>query len=155
MPAASGAAAGPMPPDMHWAVVLILSWITCGLGGLIWTFRQASFVKKINPASKAVLLLVVSLLAMVAQVVVYIAAFSAGSFSGVQAAVGIILLLNIVILIAALAAIFGMRRSLVNYYNTVEPMGLRLSGAMTFFFNVLYFQYHLSRIARWKKTGQL
>jgi hypothetical protein len=33
-------------------------------------------------------------------------------------------------------------------------VGLRLSAAMTFFFNILYFQYHLSRIAQWKKTGQ-
>jgi hypothetical protein len=155
MPAATGAAAGPMPPEMHWVVVLLLTWITCGLGGLIWAFRQASFVKKIHPASKAVLMLVVSLLGMVAQVVVYIGALSAGSGSGAQAAVGLILLLNIVILAASLAAIFGMRSSLVNYYNTVEPMGLELSGAITFFFNILYFQYHLSRIARWKKTGQL
>jgi hypothetical protein len=64
------------------------------------------------------------------------------------------MLLNIVILAAALMALFGMRRSLVGYYNTVKPVGLRLSAAMTFFFNILYFQYHLSRIAQWKKTGQ-
>ena len=51
--------------------------------------------------------------------------------------------------------VFGMRRSLVTYYNTVEPIGLRLSGVMTFFFAVFYFQYHFMRIANWKQTGVL
>ena len=144
-----------MPPEMHWVVVLVLSWITGGLGGLVWAFREALFVKKINPASNAVLLLVVSLLGMAAQIVVYIGMFSATSMSDAQGALGLIMLLNIVILVAALMAVFSMRRSLVNYYNTIEPMGLKLSGAMTFFFNILYFQYHLSRISQWKKTGRL
>jgi hypothetical protein len=26
---------------------------------------------------------------------------------------------------------------------------------MTFFFNILYLQYHMSRIAKWKQTGVL
>jgi hypothetical protein len=139
---------------MHWALLLVLTWITCGLAGLVWAFREALFVKKIDPASKGVLWLVVSLFGMAAQIVVYIGMFSATSISGAQADLGLIMLLNIVILAAALMALFGMRRSLVGYYNTVEPVGLRLSAAMTFFFNILYFQYHLSRIAQWKKTGQ-
>jgi hypothetical protein len=65
------------------------------------------------------------------------------------------LLLNFLIAIVALVAIFGMRSSLVRYYNTVEPIGLKLSGVMTFFFSILYFQYHFSRVAAWKKTGRI
>src|SRR6185295_20053202 len=42
---------------------------------------------------------------------------------------------------------FKMRTSIANYYNTVEPIGLKLSPIMTFFFNILYFQYHFQRIA--------
>jgi hypothetical protein len=155
VPAVAGTAGGPMPPEMHFAVVLILTWITFGLGGLVWTFRQALFVKKIDPASKCVLLLVVSLLGMLAQIVVYIGMSSASSVSEAQMALGVIMLLNLVILVPVLAAVFSMRRSLVNYYNTVEPMGLQLSGVMTFFFSILYFQYHLSHIAQWKRTGRL
>ena len=45
-----------------------------------------------------------------------------------------------------LFARFTMRNELERYYNTVEPIGLRLSGVMTFFFGGLYFQYHLNRI---------
>jgi hypothetical protein len=48
-----------------------------------------------------------------------------------------------------------MRSSLVQYYNTVEPISLKLSGVMTFFFNIYYFQHHFSRIAEWKRTGRL
>ena len=52
-------------------------------------------------------------------------------------------------------AIFGIRASMVRYYNSVEPINLRLSAIMTFFFNVFYFQYHFTRIAVWKQTGYL
>jgi hypothetical protein len=44
---------------------------------------------------------------------------------------------------------------MLNYYNSVEPINLQLSGAMTFFFGIFYLQYHMSRIARWKRTGVL
>jgi hypothetical protein len=50
---------------------------------------------------------------------------------------------------------FQMKNDLEEYYNSVEPINLRLSGVMTFFFAVWYFQHHLSRIAKWKKTGVL
>jgi hypothetical protein len=48
-----------------------------------------------------------------------------------------------------------MRRSMEDYYNSAEPVGLQLSGVMTFFFNVIYFQYHLNRIRQFKTTGVL
>lgn len=57
-----------MPPNMHWAVILILSWVTFGLAALIWVFKQAAFVKKLDPASKAMVLMVVALVAMAGQV---------------------------------------------------------------------------------------
>ena len=144
-----------MPPQLHWAVVLILSWFTMGLGGLVWAFKEAFFVKKIDPSSKAVLLFVVGLLCMLGQVALYVVMMSSGSLESAATISMVAMLLNIVILVVMLMAIFGMRSSLVRYYNTVEPIGLRLSGLMTFFFSILYFQYHFSRIGAWKTTGQL
>jgi hypothetical protein len=172
MPMGYGAAAapnpmtaGPMPPSLHWVLVWLLGGITFGLFTLIWIFKQAGFVKKINPSSKAVLLLT---LAVVGQFVLLLGAvgvivvsassgsfYAAGSYGGVAGIMGIVMLLSLVIAVMWLVAIFGMRSSLVRYYNSVEPMGLKLSGVMTFFFNILYFQYHLTRIANWKKTGVL
>ena len=144
-----------MPPNMHWAVILILSWITFGLAALIWVFKQAGFVKKIDPGSKAVVLMVVALVAMVGQVALAFMAMGSRSVSDITAVSGIMMMLNLVIGVVGLIAVFGMRKSLVRYYNTVEPIGLKLSGIMTFFFSILYFQYHFSRIAEWKKTGSL
>jgi hypothetical protein len=48
---------------------------------------------------------------------------------------------------------FSLKNALEEYYNSVEPINLQLSGVMTFFFNVIYFQYHLSKIRQWKMTG--
>jgi hypothetical protein len=156
-PVAASAAPGngPIPPSMHWLVLLILTWVTGGLAGLVWTFRQASFVKKLDPSSKAVMLLAITTLGMVAQVVMYISAMRSLSSSSIATASMVILLLNVVIIVCGLMALFGMRSSIVRYYNTTEPIGLKLSGIMTFFFSILYFQYHFSRIAEWKKTGRL
>ena len=142
---------------MHWAVVLILAMFT-GIFGLIWFFMQAGYVKKIDPASRARKFLIFGLLAMLAQIVATFAIAAAaamGSTAGAAAGGFLTLILAIVSMVLMLAAVFGMRRSLIDYFNTVEPIGLRLSGAMTFFFNMLYFQYHLSRIAEWKRTGTL
>jgi predicted tellurium resistance membrane protein TerC len=133
----------------------VLSWVTFGLGALVWAFKQIAFVKKLDPSCKAMTWMMLSLLGMVGQVVIYFAAFSSGSVDAAVSATAVILLLNVVIGIFGLMAVFAMRASLVRYYNTVENIGLRLSGVMTFFFSILYFQYHFSRIAQWKQTGRL
>ena len=65
------------------------------------------------------------------------------------------LVLDVILIVMGFVMVFGVRKSMVTYYNSVEPIGLRLSGIMTFFFNFLYFQYHFSRIANWKRTGIL
>jgi hypothetical protein len=157
--APQSAAVGPMPPSLHWVVVWLLGGITLGLFQLIWCFKQAGFVKKIDPASKATLFLTLALIGQLVLVLgavgMVVVSSSSGAVAGVATIMGIVGLLSLLIGIFWLVAIFGMRGSMVRYYNTVEPMGLRLSGVMTFFFSFLYFQYHMSRIAKWKKTGVL
>jgi hypothetical protein len=144
----------PVPPDLHWALVILISALTFGLFGLIWAFKQAAFVKKIDPASKAVTLLVLTLLGAIVQGALVYAAM--GASMNTMAEISMVeLVLNLVLLVMGLVMVFGMRKSLVTYYNSVEPIGLRLSGIMTFFFTLLYFQHHFSRIAHWKKTGIL
>jgi hypothetical protein len=146
---------GPIPPNMHWAVVLVLSWITFGLGAVIWMFRQAAFVKRLDPGSRAVALLVASVLAMACQAWLVFVKFRSLSAGEAAAALSGFVVLNLLIVALSLVAVFAMRRSIVRYYNSVEPIHLKLSGLMTFFFSILYFQYHFSRIAGWKKTGRL
>ena len=50
---------------------------------------------------------------------------------------------------------FSLRSSLEQHYNSVEPMGLSLSGVMTFFFGDIYFQYHFNDIMRRKYFARL
>jgi hypothetical protein len=57
--------------------------------------------------------------------------------------------------VCSIVAAFKIRDAMEEYYNTVENIGLSMSGVMVFFFNVIYIQYFVNRIARWKKTGEL
>lgn len=157
---------GPMPPSMHWALVLVIS-VICGFFALIWMFVQASFVKKLDPNNKSIMMFILSFVVgiggMIVMTVVGVgmgtAAASMNSSSAAMAALPVMMLVNFVVCMVpavfAIIGVFGMRRSLLNYYNTVEPIGLRLSGVMTFFFAIFYFQYHFNRIATWKQTGVL
>lgn len=138
-------AAGPMPPNMHWAAVLILGWITGGLVMLFWTFKEASFVRKIDPASKAFTMFAVSLVSMLGGLALLVVAIVLQSNTLMMGAGSLMMLLNLLIIVLGLVAVFGMRSSIERYYN------MRLSPIMTFFFNILYFQYHFSRIAEGKK----
>lgn len=137
----------PAPPDLHWAAVLLLSLVTCGIFWLIWFYKQAAFVKRLDPRNQAIQLFFG-----------YIGVFFLSLFLSLMGRYQVLLILSILLPWAALAllltAVFSMRSVLLRHYNTVENIGLRLGPVMTFFFNMLYFQYHFSRIARWKRTGQ-
>ncbi len=173
--------AGAVPPGIHWFVLLLLGAVTCGVFMWVWIFVEAGFVKKIDPRNKSMMWLVLWLVTAFATVgVIGYAIYDI--FTTLQIsltdlqdpqkveALGrmiieyfrIKMVFLLVYMICAplswvfmLVGFFSMRSSIQRYYNSAEPIGLRLSGVMTFFFNILYFQYHFRRIARWKQTGQL
>ena len=167
-PAPSGQSppVGPVPPDLHWALVLLLGMVT-GLFTMIWTFVQARFAKKIDPASKATMLYIVGIVLVLAGMVLgfgYLVATApqlqtAGEDpASVRVALvvyGVMLILMLGGSIVWIVGAFNIRSSMVRHYNSIEPINLRMSGVMTFFFNILYIQYHMSRIAKWKETGFL
>jgi uncharacterized membrane protein YeaQ/YmgE (transglycosylase-associated protein family) len=145
-------ASGPIPPDLHWALVLLFHILSCGIFGIVWFFVEANFAKKIDRQSNAILLGILG----------FIGSFVGGGVRGFFAVTdarsggeGIGLLIQLAGGVLLLVAAFGIRKSLEEYYNQVEPIGLDMSGVMTFFFSIFYFQHHFSRIARWKKTGVL
>jgi hypothetical protein len=141
---------GPLPPDFHWGLVLLFSVITCGLFGWAWLFVEAAYVRKIDRESHGVLFSVLSFLSV----------FFGWLINGVSRAMdgepspwtGVLLFIGLILL---LIAIFQIRSDLEDYYTIAEPINLKVSGVMTFFFGILYLQHHFSRIARWKKTGVL
>jgi hypothetical protein len=153
--ALSGQVNALVPPDFHWALVLLVNFF-CGFFQWVWLFVEAAFVKKIDRESKGIAFLIGGI---VCWVLCFFVIGTAGNFSGRREDVpGIVvpfILLMLSGLVLHLIGIFQMRSSIERYYNTVEPINLRLSGVMTFFFNVYYFQYHFTRIANWKRTGYL
>jgi MFS family permease len=152
-----GAQAVPMqknplvPPDFHWALVLLIGIVTCGLFNQAWLIVEAAFVRKMKPESKGLLFIILA-----------VAGFLIGGFvNGIMAAAShgrstqYGSLFTLVALVLYLVGVFQMKSDLEDYYNSTEPINLQMNGVMVFFFNVYYFQYHFSRIAQWKKSGVL
>ena len=137
-----GRAAVPPPPKLHWGWVLLLAIATLGLFYVIWAFVQAVWVRRIDPSSNALKLLVVYL---VLTVVGELVADNASRDTLLVIAGALTSLAGMVV---SIVTYFSMRRSLLAHYNGVEPIGLRLSWWMTLVFNVLYFQHHFTRIAK-------
>ena len=144
---------GPMPPDLNWVIVLVIS-LFCGIFHLVWFFIELAYVTKIRPQNNSLLFVLLGIGAQFgAFAFIFVIAANGGADSAGAALFFYLLLLGGVAL--HIIGVFRMRDALVEYYNTVEPINLRLSGVMTFFFHTFYFQYHFCRIAEWKKTGYL
>jgi hypothetical protein len=153
--AAPAMAAGPVPPDLHWALVLLFAILSCTLFQTVWLFVEAVWIRKIKPENKGLFLIIGSL-----------GCYFAGGFingmigamsNGHGAPFGS--LLSLAGLVLQVVGVFNMRSDLEDYYNATENINLRLSGVgstlLTLFFAVYYFQWHFSRIAKWKRTGVL
>ena len=146
--APAGASSGP-PPKLHWALLLLFTLLTLGVFYVVWSFIQAAWVRKIHPASNALTLLSVYLvLVVVGQLV----SGASQKDSSEAAAGGMLIIAGTIV---DIVASFSVRRSMIDHYNKVEPIGLRLSAALTLFIGAIYLQYHMTRVARWKETGLL
>ncbi|UGB38402.1 DUF4234 domain-containing protein [Frateuria soli] len=42
------------PPSLHWGRVFLLSVVTLGIFGIVWSFIQANWVRRIDPDSRAI-----------------------------------------------------------------------------------------------------
>ena len=142
------------PPSLHWAIVLLISFF-CTLFLLVWLFIQLAWVQKVRPRSYARALHIGALATLFCGIVAgfAIAAASNGD-SSMAAAGGLLMVLAwLVGVVLAIMGNFSMRSAIQDYYNREEPIGLRLSGVMTFFFSVFYFQYHFTRITEMKQQA--
>lgn len=149
---ADARAAFPAPPSLHWGLVLLFATITLGIFGLVWPFIQASWVRKIDRQSKAMLLLALAFGAYVVGEVIYFTGLRSLATGGAGlVGFGGLLLLSfwILYLVAYFSMAGSLRRSLSVYGVPVEVGGVTL-----FFFTKYYLQGQLSWVARWKDTGQ-
>jgi hypothetical protein len=150
----------PLPPDFHWGWLLLLHIPTCGMITFVWLFLQAWWVRQLDRENRAVWYFAGNLGLSYLVGLPLNLTFSFMSESDdvtspelIFVLIGVYLLVVIGGLVLFVIGAFSMRRSMLNYFNSVENINLRLNGVMTFFFPIWYFQYHMSRIAQWKKTG--
>jgi hypothetical protein len=141
----------PLPPNLHWGWLLLLNVITRSYFNMIWAFIQANWARKLSGKNTALVLVAMYPAGMISGGVLAVIGKSSdeAAMSGLG---GVLIIVGVICLIVS---VFKIKDAMEEYYNTVEDIGLSLSGAMTFFFSVIYIQYHINRIARWKKTGVL
>jgi len=141
----------PLPPNLHWSIVLILGMVTRQLFNLVWALIQGNWARKLSGDNKPMVLVAMYPAGMVAGIVTMVLARGTGN-------PGLASLGGLFIIAGAIVYLFGMfsiKAAMEEYYTTTENIGLQLSGVMTFFFSTVYIQYHINSIARWKKTGVL
>jgi hypothetical protein len=114
----------PKPPSLHWALVMLFTILTFWIFGIVWMFIHARWVRRIDPTSNALFVLAVGIPVQIV--------LGLGGHDLVASLVGAV---------ATTWAYFMMRSSVEARF------GIPLSGIMTFFFNMLYLQYHMTAIA--------
>jgi hypothetical protein len=139
----------PTPPSLHWAIVLLLGLITCGIFNWVWVLVQSSWMKKVAPASKAFVyygiavgLILLSLVLSLSRQVVNPTTYTLQPLFNLAGAVMWII------------ASFSMKNSIEEHFSTADPVpsAMGLNGVMTFFFNVYYFQYHFTKVNEYKRA---
>ena len=146
MPAGAAATNLMPPPDLHWALLLLLTFVTCGIFGIVWMFIQANWVRRIDPENQGLVLYTIYIVGVVLG--------GALSISEEEAVQLLSSLMNLGAMICYIVGHFKLRSGLHRYY-AGPPIHLHLGPVMTFFFNNIYFQYHFTRINEWHKTGML
>ena len=162
--AALAASRYPDPPSLHWGLVLLISFFTNGLFQIIWDFVQAAWLKKVQPDATALTKYITAyalvvggvIFALIGGVILATSSQNGSSISPVGVVLVIIGMLGYLGgFITLIIARFSERASLEQHFNGPEPIGLQLSGIMTFFFGSLYFQYHLTRINTLKQAARM
>ena len=136
----------PLPPNLHWSIVLILGLLTRQLFNLAWALVQGNWARKLSGDNKPMVLVAMYPAGMVAGILTIALSRSMAPLGGLFIIAGAIVYV---------VGMFSIKSAMEEYYTTTENIGLQLSGVMTFFFSTVYIQYHINSIARWKKTGVL
>jgi hypothetical protein len=136
----------PLPPNLHWSIVLILGVITRQLFNMVWALVQANWARKLTGDNKPMVLVAMYPAGMVAGILTMILYKQAAGLGGLFFLAGTVVYLF---------GIFSIKAAMEEYYNSTENIGLTLSGVMTFFFSTVYIQYHINCLAKFKKTGVL
>jgi hypothetical protein len=133
----------PLPPNLHWSIVLILGLVTRQLFNLVWALLQGNWARKLSGDNKPLVLVAMYPAGMVAGLLT-MTLFHFAALGGLFIIAGAIIYI---------VGMFSIKAAMEEYYNSTENIGLQMSGAMTFFFSTAYIQNRINALARWKKTG--
>jgi hypothetical protein len=142
----------PDPPNLNWGLLLLIDIFTCGVFQVIWNLILAAWSRRIEPASKTLVLYIAA--------TVLVCANLGSSFGNVLAAINHQVVhpnyiggaVGIIAWVVRLIARYSMRDTLERHYNGPEPLGLRVDPILTFFFGGIYFQYKLNQINEIKQA---
>jgi len=142
----------PDPPNLHWGIVFLLDIVTFGLFQIVWNFILSAWMKRVQPNSQALLYYVggygLLFLNTGLSIPIYIAMIHHTHYSSNLG----LSILGIVAWALRLMARFNMKNSLEEHFNTVEPIGFRMSAVLTFFFGGIYIQSQLNRLNEIKQA---
>ena len=153
-------AAYPDAPNLAWGLVLLFSIFTCSLFMFVWNLIVAAWLKRVQPNSNAIFYYAAATVLLFLQMLFGTHMQTHGMQPGFNWWVSTYTehpmknLLTLATWVVRLIARFNMRASLEEHFNGPEPVGLSLSGVMTFFFGGIYFQYHLNRINELKRMAR-
>jgi hypothetical protein len=157
-PAATYAALNQYPdaPNLHWALVMLFTILTCGMFIVIWNLIVSAWLRRVQPNANAFYFYIVHAVLLLLVFVTPGSSVHHALTPGVHFAHsgffgGTLFLLCWV---SKLIARFSEHNSLEEHFNGPEPLGLRLNPVMTFFFGGLYFQAQLTRINTMKAAAR-
>ena len=149
----------PLAPNLHWVILLLLVIFTNQLFNFVWALVLGNWARKVEKDNKPLVL-----------VAMYPAGLIGGIIASLNDNAGIGGLMILGGLIAYLIGMFTIKASIEQYYVMVgkaadpdspwaripSASGAQtLSGVGVFFLSTVYLQYHINKIARLKKTGNL
>ncbi len=141
------------PPNLHWGLLLLIDIVTCSLFQMVWNIILALWFRRVFPASKALVLYIASAVLLLMQAAMGqtlgLVSRTHNFGHGYGAHTGSVAIYSLVAIgcwVVRLIARFTFRSELEQHFNTTEPVNLRLSPVLTFFFGGIYLQSQMNRI---------
>lgn len=145
-------------PNLHWALVLLFSLLTGSVFMWIWNLVIALWLKRVQPNATSLFFYAGATVLALIRVLFWAPYWIHRSFDmglyNFHSGGFLLGSVGVAIWIVRLIARFSQKASLEEHFNRVEPIGLRLSGALTFFFGGLYFQAKLNEINAMKQSAR-
>jgi hypothetical protein len=141
----------PSPPDIPWWLALILEVSTEFAFFVGWDIVQAVWLYRVQKNSRALWYYGAAVVLLLANVQALYSGMTHFKLMGLVGSTRSTVLIAAVVVVRIFGH-FSMRKSLLEHFNVVEPVGLRLRWFWTLVFGGLYFQYHFNRINEIKRA---